>query len=136
MACGWSRARSTLRRAAIVFAGRIPTEEEYGAIKVAGLGKQLSAGDKGPDAGFAGSTTSSSAASNDRLLTDRDESRTIVRKNGMPRLRFVDYANDEYSYYDKAAEESGDYDCCTGGPIRWQWYRRVQYGVSARAAWN
>ena len=107
--------RSTLRRAAIVFAGRIPTEEEYGAIKVAGLASKRQA-IRGLMQGR-GFHDFLIRGSNDRLLTDRDES--VIDATASD--DFVDFAN---LYYDKVRDH---YE--SGGPDQWQWYRRVQYGV-------
>ena len=107
--------RSTLRRAAIVFAGRVPTEKEYESIKTGGaasLRRAIRGLMTGP-----GFDEFLIRASNDRLLTDRDE--TVI--DGTATDSFVDFAN---LYYDKVRDH---YE--SGGPDPWQWYRRVQYGI-------
>ena len=105
--------RKTLRRAALIFAGRIPTDEEYAAVE---------SGDKSVlRATIRGLMTGPQfhefliRASNDRLLTDR-ESGVI----GDP--SFVDFINEAYRR-NKAALVSGDrseYD---------EWENRVQHGA-------
>ena len=63
--------RSTLRRAAIVFAGRIPTDAEYDAIKTGGIGslrKAIRGLMKGPN--FHEFLL---RGANDQLLTDRED---------------------------------------------------------------
>ncbi len=108
-------ARSTLRRAAIVFAGRIPTDAEYESIEtggIASLRKAIRGLMTGP--GFHDFLITSA---NDRLLTDRDE--TVI--DGTATDYFVDFSN---LYYDKVR----DYNA-SGGTNPWQWYQRVQYGI-------
>ena len=110
-------ARKTLRRAALIFAGRPPTDEEYAAIH-GGRGALL--------ATIRGLMTGSEfhefliRAANDRLLTDRNIV-AIINTFGY----FVDFTNENYRRI-KAAITSGDerdladYD---------EWSRRVQYGA-------
>ena len=114
-------ARSTLRRAAIIFAGRIPTDEEYASIKTGGLGKLRAA----IRVLMEGSEFHEFLirASNDQLLTDRDLYNVL--KNGAESA-FLDYANDEYRL-GKAAEESGD-RLLHADLNRWQ--DRVNFGIS------
>ena len=70
-------ARSTLRRAAIVFAGRVPTDAEYAAI--GGAGEDGDASEEALRAAIRGLMTGPEfhefliRASNDQLLTDRDD---------------------------------------------------------------
>ena len=107
--------RSTLRRAAIVFAGRIPTLEEYESIRGATVNEFRAAIRSlmhGP--GFHEFLIRSA---NDRLLTDRD--RSVIDATASD--DFVDFAN---LYYDQVRNH---YE--SGGPDPWQWYRRAQYGV-------
>ena len=107
--------RSTLRRAAIVFAGRVPTEAEYESIETGGatsLRRAIRGLMTGP--GFHEFLI---RGANDRLLTDRDE--TVI--DGTATDDFVDFSN---LYYDKVRDH---YD--SGGPDPWRWYRRVQYGI-------
>ena len=107
--------RSTLRRAAIVFAGRVPTEEEYASISTGGVASLRSA--------IRGLMTGPGfhefliRASNDRLLTDRDD--TVI--DGTATDSFVDFSN---LYYETVRDH---YDA--SGPDPWRWYMRVQYGI-------
>ncbi|MCY4011095.1 MAG: DUF1588 domain-containing protein [Gammaproteobacteria bacterium] len=107
--------RSTLRRAAIALAGRIPTEAEYESIRTGGWTSLRAA--------IRGLMTGSEfhefliRASNDRLLTDRDHS--VIDATASD--DFVDFAN---LYYAKVRDH---YE--SGGPDHWQWYSRAQYGV-------
>ena len=106
--------RSTLRRAAIVFAGRTPTEEEYASIRGASVAEFRAAIRnlmQGPE--FHEFLI---RASNDRLFTDRDE-RVIFAFD-----RFVDFTNKRYELA-AAAQASGD-----DREFR-AWERAVQYGV-------
>ena len=105
--------RKTLRRAALIFAGRIPTDEEYAAAQRGGTGARetirgLMTGPQFHEFLIRGS--------NDRLLTDRDDFGIIDRVN------FVEFAREKYRR-SKAAHESGnehEYD---------RWYNRVQHGA-------
>ena len=106
--------RSTLRRAAIVFAGRVPTEAEYESIKTGGaasLRQAIRGLMTGP--GFHEFLV---RGANDRLLTDRDE--TVI--DGTATDYFVDFSN---LYYDRVRDH---YE--SGAPNPWQWYQRAQYG--------
>ena len=105
--------RKTLRRAALIFAGRIPTEQEYAAAQ------------RGADAlraAIRGLMTGPQfhefliRASNDRLLTDRDDFAIIDRVN------FVEFTREKYRR-SKAAHESGD------GDEFERWYYRVEHGA-------
>ena len=81
--------RSTLRRAAIVFAGRVPTEEEYESIETGGtasLRRAIRGLMTGP--GFHEFLI---RASNDRLLTDREFRADILSP------QFLNFQN---TYYD------------------------------------
>ena len=106
--------RSTLRRAAIVFAGRTPTEEEYTSIRGATVSefraviRHLMEGQAFHEFLI--------RASNDRLFTDRD-ARVISYFD-----RFVDFTNRRYELA-VAAQASGD-DTELG-----QWELAVQYGI-------
>ena len=106
-------ARNTLRRAAIIFAGRIPTEEEYESTESGGLASLRAAIRvlmEGPE--FHEFLV---RGANDRLLTDRDG--TII--DAAATDEFVDFSN---LYYEKAT--SGiSYE-----ELYW-WYQDVQYGI-------
>ena len=107
--------RKTLRRAALIFAGRIPTEEEYAAVEN-GDESVLRATIRGLMEGpqFHEFLL---RASNDRLLTDRQDSEIINRFEFL-----VDFVNESYR---RAAAAGGafvnsDYS---------DWYAAVQYGA-------
>ena len=100
-----------LRRAAIIFAGRIPTDEEYEAIRGASADQFRAAIRnllQGPD--FHEFLI---RASNDRLFTDRDG--TIV--DAASTDEFVDFSN---LYYEKAISADDDLG---------SWFRRVEHGI-------
>ena len=82
-------ARKTLRRAALIFAGRTPTDEEYASIHggTAALRATLRGLMTGPE--FREFLL---RASNDRLLTDRNDGEVIDRLSG----RFPDFSNEYY----------------------------------------
>ena len=103
--------RQTLRRAALVFAGRIPTDAEYAAIQ-GGDEERLRTTIRGLMTGpeFHEFLI---RASNDRLLTDRDG--TIIDAAAMD--DFVDFAN---LYHEKAIKSVDDAS---------RWDREVQYGI-------
>ena len=87
--------RSTLRRAAIIFAGRIPTEEEYESIRGATVNEFRAAIRnlmQGPE--FHEFLI---RVSNDRLLTDREAvgDRYVID----PRAGFVDFTNLHADYH-------------------------------------
>ena len=91
-------ARSTLRRAALIFAGRNPTEAEYDAIKSGGLASMratIRGLMQGPE--FHEFLT---RGANDRLLTEREDD-VIIEDNGPP---FVVFTNERY----RRAVEAGD----------------------------
>ena len=108
--------RSTLRRAAIIFAGRIPTEAEYASIRGA------------TGAGFRAAIRSLMQGqefheflirnANDRLLTDRDLDREVIPASEY----FTAYANERYRRF-KAA---GD---VFAGEV-WSWVGDVNYGAA------
>ena len=112
--------RKTLRRAALIFAGRNPTEAEYAAVAGGDAGA-LSATIRGLMTGpeFHEFLT---RGANDRLLTDRSQGASIIDEFA---LHFVDFTNENYRRA-AAARASGtprdidDY---------WKWYRIVQYGA-------
>ena len=106
--------RKTLRRAALIFAGRLPTAEEYAAVG-GGDESELRATIRGLMEGpqFHEFLL---RASNDRLLTDR-RANVIIKDE-----YFVDFINDHYRLK-KAAPESGDFS------EFYNWYDRVQYGA-------
>ena len=105
-------ARSTLRRAAIVFAGRIPTDAEYDSIKtggIASLRRAIRGLMQGPN--FHEFLI---RGANDRLLTDRDGD-AVVNDRGF----FVNYDNESFRL------KSIDRD---GAEFR-TWESHVQYGA-------
>ena len=106
--------RSTLRRAAIVFAGRIPTDEEYASIEHGGIAS-LRAAIRGLMTG-PGFHDFLIRGANDRLFTDRED-RVISEFD-----RFVDFTNKRYRLAE-AAYASGDYTELN------EWERSVQYGA-------
>ena len=89
-------ARSTLRRAAIVFAGRIPTEEEYASIKGGGIAS-LRAAIRGLMTG-PGFHEFLIRGANDRLLTDR-----YIEPAIRPSDNFLDYTNKRFEVAQRAA---------------------------------
>ena len=110
-------ARKTLRRAALIFAGRVPTDEEYAAAQ--GGAEALRATIRGLMTGpeFHEFLI---RAGNDRLLTDRDND-FIINTFGY----FVEFTNENYRRL-KAALESGDKrDIQDYG----EWHGSVQYGA-------
>ena len=108
--------RKTLRRAALIFAGRIPTEAEYAAVE-GGDESALRATIRGLMEGpqFHEFLL---RASNDRLLTDRDS--TVI--DGAATDNFVDLSN---LYHQRAVAVS------QGRLGQWEfdtWENHVQYG--------
>ena len=108
-------ARSTLRRAAIIFAGRIPTDEEHESIRsggVAALRAAIRGMMEGPE--FHEFLI---RASNDRLLTDREiqnfPQRSVI--DAAVTDDFVDLAN---RYHEMV----------TNGEDTLDWENNVQYG--------
>ncbi len=104
-------ARSTLRRAAIVFAGRIPTDAEYESIKTGGIAS-LRRAIRGLMTG-PGFHEFLIRAGNDRLLTDRHLRDHTIENDGF----FVDFDNEFYRRYATDREEAS------------RWEQRVQYGA-------
>ena len=105
--------RSTLRRAALTFAGRMPTAAEYAAVE-AGGGAALRRAVRGLMAGPAFHDFLL-RASNDRLLTDRELTREpVIGNDGF----FVNYDNEHVRRQ------------LAGGPDAWAWHHRVQYGAA------
>ena len=107
--------RSTLRRAAIVFAGRVPTQAEYAAVK-GGSEDALRTTIRGLMTG-PGFHEFLIRASNDRLLTDRDDIQGLGVINPIFAY-FVDYNN---LNYEKLLADDPNY---------WQWYGDVDYGIA------
>ena len=105
--------RKTLRRAALIFAGRIPTEEEYAAIyggaeALRGTIRNMMTGPEFHEFLIRGA--------NDRLLTNRDDFGIIDRHN------FVDFTREQYRRK-KAAHESKN------SRSFGDWYDKVQHGA-------
>ena len=111
-------ARSTLRRAAVIFAGRVPTDEEYDSIRTGGavaLRWAIRGLMKGPvfhEFLIRGA--------NDRLLTDRATDDVIDEFHS----NFPNLANEHYRLNLKASEtnEKADHDAARN------WMTAVQYG--------
>ena len=108
--------RKTLRRAALIFAGRIPTDAEYAAVQGGGesaLRSTIRGLMKGPD--FHDFLI---RGSNDRLLTDRDDG-YILDNN---KTHLVALTNEAHRIR-KAA--------LAGGHLRpfYDWMHRVQHGA-------
>lgn len=104
---------ATLRRAALVFAGRAPTPAEYAAVADGGEGALRKT--------LRGLMTGAAfhefvlRAGNDRLLTDRELGRfSVIGNDGF----FVDYDR-EYIRLREA-----------GGRAVWDWHHAVQYGAA------
>ena len=107
--------RKTLRRAALIFAGRIPTAQEYATVQggdEAVLRAMVRGLMEGPQ--FHEFLLQ---ASNDRLLTDRRDPEVINRFDFL-----VDFVNESYRRAAAAggAFRNSDYN---------DWYHAVQYGV-------
>ena len=109
-------ARKVLRRAAIIFAGRTPTDEEYAAAQggAAALRATIRGLMTGPQ--FHEFLI---RASNDRLLTDRDDGDVIGNLSGP----FVDFINE---YYRRAVVARANGDTLHGV---WDWEAYVQHGA-------
>ena len=107
--------RQTLRRAALVFAGRIPTDAEYAAIQ-SGDDDALRATIRGLMTG-PGFHEFLIRASNDRLFTDRQLGKTLPLEDN-----FVELIN---KYYALIAAAGGP----ENAPEAWVWMERVQYGA-------
>ena len=105
--------RKTLRRAALIFAGRVPTEEEYASIY--GGGRTLRAAIRGLMTGPEFHEFLIRGA-NDRLLTNRDD------RNVIDHDQFVDFTREHYRRK-KAAHASGDSTSFRS------WYRHVEHGA-------
>ena len=105
--------RKTLRRAALIFAGRIPTEAEYasiygGATALRTTIRNLMTGPEFHDFLIRGA--------NDRLLTDRTND-IIDPSAGF----FVEYVNENYRRK-KIAVETNNWEAY------WRWWSMVQHG--------
>ena len=112
-------ARKTLRRAALIFAGRIPTDEEYAAIR---------GGPAAVRTAIRGLMTGPEfhefliRAANDRLLTERNWEPFLNHESD---VQFVEFINEAYRRK-KSAFDSGDLRRVTDF---WEWNGGVQYGV-------
>ena len=112
--------RKTLRRAALVFAGRIPTEAEYaaaqrGADALRATIRGLMTGPEFHEFLIRGA--------NDRLLTNKDAGEPLI--NGESDVQFVDFINEHYRRK-KSAFENGD---ALAIQEFWDWTGSVAYGV-------
>ena len=108
--------RKTLRRAALIFAGRIPTEEEYAAAED-GDESVLRATIRGLMEGpqFHEFLLQ---ASNDRLLTDR-QAHAIIEPDAAP--QFVDFANEHYRRRQALIASGNEREF-------YNWWNRMQFG--------
>ena len=113
--------RQTLRRAALVFAGRIPTDAEYAAIRGGGE-EALRATIRGLMEG-PGFHEFLIRASNDRLLTDRDLGDDLLNRAGL----FVDYTNTHYDLLVRAAGNNGQGE---SQRVLQEFQQGTQYGAS------
>ncbi len=105
-------ARKTLWRAAIVFAGRIPTEAEYASIET-GSSSALRRAIRGLMTG-PGFHEFLIRASNDRLLTDRDD---------LQGLGLIDLTAYLFVAYQNLYQER------TGDPAYGEWFWETDYGI-------
>ena len=105
--------RTVLRRAALILAGRVPTEAEYASIKEIGIRSAIRNLMTGP--GFHAFLIRSA---NDRLLTDRE---SYVLSSGIDES-LVEYVNEWVRRCEQSAGEtySEEFDL---------WWRSVQYGA-------
>ena len=108
--------RQTLRRAALIFAGRIPSDEEYAELQggdetvLRAAIRELMEGPQFHQFLL--------RASNDRLLTDRQDPMII---DASAATEFVDFSNEDYRRV-KAADASGNWR------EYYDWKDRVQFG--------
>ena len=110
---GLANSRQVLRRAALIFVGRVPTANEYAEIGKIGLPKAIRKLMSGPE--FHEFLV---RASNDRLLTDREDG-VLGSFESAP---FVDYINKTTTLCE--AEAMG------GDPTYWrEWNEAVQYAA-------
>ena len=105
--------RQTLRRAALIFAGKVPTAQEYASLGEVGVRNAIRDLMKGPE--FHEFLI---RAANDRLLTDREGS-VLDADSHAP---FVEYINQTNAYCEAAA--------WGGGELEWRdWEEAVQYAA-------
>ena len=107
--------RKTLRRAALIFAGRIPTDAEYAAAqrRPTALRATIRGFMTGPE--FHEFLI---RGANDRLLTDRDDGDVISRFA----RNFVGYTNDAFRRFKAARERGNEREF-------WEWKEKVQHGA-------
>ena len=107
--------RKTLRRAALIFAGRNPTAAEYAAAERggAGLRRTIRGLMRGPE--FHEFLI---RGANDRLLTDRDDGDVINRFA----RHFVGYTNEAYRRLKAARQRRDEREF-------WEWNDKVQHGA-------
>ena len=111
-------ARKTLRRAALIFAGRNPTDAEYAAAQRGGAALRATIRGlmKGPE--FHEFLI---RGANDRLLTDRETAPILNQFE----LQFVDFTNENYRRR-AATRASGS---AREAQATEEWYNSVQYGA-------
>ena len=113
----------TLRRAALIFAGRLPTQAELNAVsdgQIPSLRRAIRGLMTGP--GFHEFLI---RASNDRLLTDRHLDNAIEVEN---QVNFVDLANTNWEM-SKAAIDAG-HEFPYEDPSYGRWKQALEYGVA------
>ena len=112
-------ARKVLRRAALIFAGRTPTDAEYAAVAGGtGLRETIRGLMTGPE--FHEFLI---RAANDRLLTERTAGEAPI--NEVSDIQFVDFMNEVYRRK-KSAYESGDERAMANYG---EWHASVMHGV-------
>ena len=114
----------TLWRAALIFAGRTPTQQEINAVSggtAASLRRTIRGLMTGP--GFHEFLL---RASNDRLLTDRSLASSVLNNNSDE--QFTDYVNKNWDM--KHAAYARGYDRAEADPIFLKWLFDVYHGVA------
>ena len=108
--------RKTLRRAALIFAGRTPTDAEYAAVEGStGLRETIRSLMTGPE--FHEFLI---RGANDRLLTDKDTGSSVL--NHESDVQFVDFINEAYRRK-KSAYDSGNHH------LFWEWEHSTDHGL-------
>ena len=110
-------AAKVLRRAALIFAGRIPTDAEYAAAQQGGAALRSTIRGFMADPGFHEFLL---RGANDRLLTDRDTS--VIDPND---AHFVDFTNEHYRRLEAARASDDPRDLADF----YYWLNEIQHGV-------
>ena len=106
--------RKTLRRAALIFAGRIPTDEEYASIYTGPTALRRTIRNMMTGPAFHEFII---RGANDRLLTDRDDTGSAIDS-----VNFIDFNRENYRLR-KEAQASGDFQKHS------YWYNRATLGA-------